>query len=198
MSEFLLYVVHDTINKRGRPWQFAQELMLVMLKRIDDAGDLKKLNLLNIVNEAHLNTVYEEAMESAKYFYPAIFRAHPGKGEDDVCAVAGADGACYSRGRFGVRRSRRKRPTRTLASSLTWYEHVQHEMPQRQAAGARRTHWPRRTKLTKRRHAPNRICMCFAKPSQTNHDMCNIGIMGQPRFELGFESRRNIFGPSPM
>ena len=42
MSEFLLYVVHDTINKRGRPWQFAQELMLVMLKRIDDAGDLKK------------------------------------------------------------------------------------------------------------------------------------------------------------
>ena len=52
MSEFLLYVVHDTINKRGRPWQFAQELMLVMLKRIDDAGDLKKLNLLNIVNEA--------------------------------------------------------------------------------------------------------------------------------------------------
>ena len=48
MSEFLLYVVHDTINKRGRPWQFAQELMLVMLKRIDDAGDLKKLNLLNI------------------------------------------------------------------------------------------------------------------------------------------------------
>ena len=90
MSEFLLYVVHDTINKRGRPWQFAQELMLVMLKRIDDAGDLKKLNLLNIVNEAHLNTVYEEAMESAKYFYPAFFRANPGKGEDDVCPLAGA------------------------------------------------------------------------------------------------------------
>ena len=90
MSEFLLYVVHDTINKRGRPWQFAQELMLVMLKRIDDAGDLKKLNLLNIVNEAHLNTVYEEAMESAKYFYPTIFRAYPGKGEEDVCPVAGA------------------------------------------------------------------------------------------------------------
>ena len=90
MSEFLLYVVHDTINKRGRPWQFAQELMLVMLKRIDDAGDLKKLNLLNIVNEAHLNTVYEEAMESAKYFYPAIFRAYPGKGEEDVCPLAGA------------------------------------------------------------------------------------------------------------
>ena len=43
MSEFLLYVVHDTINKRGRPLQFAQELMLVMLKRIDDAGDPKKL-----------------------------------------------------------------------------------------------------------------------------------------------------------
>ena len=64
--------------------------MLVMLKRIDDAGDLKKLNLLNIVNEAHLNTVYEEAMESAKYFYPAIFRAYPGKGEDDVCPLAGA------------------------------------------------------------------------------------------------------------
>ena len=26
MSEFLLYVVHDTINKRGRPWQFAQSV----------------------------------------------------------------------------------------------------------------------------------------------------------------------------
>ena len=29
-------------------------------------------------------------MESAKYFYPAIFRAYPGKGEDDVCPLAGA------------------------------------------------------------------------------------------------------------
>ena len=46
--------------------------------------------------------------------------------------------------------------------------HVQHEMPQRQAAEARRTHWPSRTKLTKHRHAPNRICMCFEKPSK-NH-----------------------------
>ena len=48
------------------------------------------------------------------------------------------------------------------------------------------------TKLTKRRHAPNRICMCFAKPSQTNHDMCNIGIMGQPRFELGLTIERRM------
>ena len=46
--------------------------------------------------------------------------------------------------------------------------HVQHEMPQRQAAEARRTHWPSRTNLTKHRHAPNWICMCFAKPSK-NH-----------------------------
>ena len=29
-------------------------------------------------------------MESAKYFYPAIFRAYPGKGEEDVCPLAGA------------------------------------------------------------------------------------------------------------
>ena len=46
--------------------------------------------LVCCVNEAHLNTVYEEAMESAKYFYPTIFRAYPGKGEEDVCPVAGA------------------------------------------------------------------------------------------------------------
>ena len=40
MSEFLLYVVHDTINKRGRPWQFAQELMLSRQKSSTTASGL--------------------------------------------------------------------------------------------------------------------------------------------------------------
>ena len=60
-------------------------------------------------------------------------------------------------------------PSLTSALAGRALPHVQHEMPQRQAAGARRTHWPRRTKLTKRRHAPNRICMCFCE-AEPNHD----------------------------
>ena len=65
----------DTIRMRGKTWQVAHELFLVMLRRIEDSGG--KLSMVNCINDTHLNTVLEEAEVSAKRF-----RSSPGKGED--------------------------------------------------------------------------------------------------------------------
>ena len=82
-AEFIEYVVFDTIRMRGKPWQIACELFLVMLRRIEDSGG--KLTLQNCINDTHLNTVLEEATATAKKHYPDIFRTHGGKpGNDDV------------------------------------------------------------------------------------------------------------------
>ena len=56
---------------RGYPWQVAQELMIVMLRRIEDSAG--KLNIANCINDSYLNTVLDEAMESAKHHYGAAF-----------------------------------------------------------------------------------------------------------------------------
>ena len=82
-AEFIEYVVFDTIRMRGKPWQIACELFLVMLRRIEDSGG--KLTLQNCINDTHLNTVLEEATATAKKHYPDIFRTHGGKpGNDDA------------------------------------------------------------------------------------------------------------------
>ena len=82
-AEFVEYVVFDTIRMRGKPWQVASELFLVMLRRIEDSGG--KLTLQNCINDTHLNTVLDEASATAKKHYPDIFRTHGGKpGNDDV------------------------------------------------------------------------------------------------------------------
>ena len=82
-AEVIEYVVFDTIRMRGKPWQIACELFLVMLRRIEDSGG--KLTLQNCINDTHLNTVLEEATATAKKHYPDIFRTHGGKpGNDDV------------------------------------------------------------------------------------------------------------------
>ena len=77
VTEFLEYTVFDTIRMRGKTWQVAHELFLVMLRRIEDSGG--KLNMVNCINDTHLNTVVEEAEVSAKRH---TFRSFPGKGED--------------------------------------------------------------------------------------------------------------------
>ena len=64
VTEFLEYTVFDTIRMRGKTWQVAHELFLVMLRRIEDSGG--KLNMVNCINDTHLNTVVEEAEVSAK------------------------------------------------------------------------------------------------------------------------------------
>ena len=82
-AEFVEYVVFDTIRMRGKPWQVASELFLVMLRRIEDSGG--KLTLQNCINDTHLNTVLDEASATAKKHYPDIFRTLGGKpGNDDV------------------------------------------------------------------------------------------------------------------
>ena len=55
VTEFLEYTVFDTIRMRGKTWQVAHELFLVMLRRIEDSGG--KLNMVNCINDTHLNTV---------------------------------------------------------------------------------------------------------------------------------------------
>ena len=57
VTEFLEYTVFDTIRMRGKTWQVAHELFLAMLRRIEDSGG--KLNLVNCINDTHLNTVLE-------------------------------------------------------------------------------------------------------------------------------------------
>ena len=86
MTEFLEFVVFDTIRMRGYPWQFAHELFVVMLRRIEDSGGT--LTFKNCINDSHLNTVMDEAMESGKQHYKdvAFFRTRTGtvqpKGDD--------------------------------------------------------------------------------------------------------------------
>ena len=52
------------------PWQVAQELFLIMIKKIDDGAG--ELNFANIFDEAYLNTNYSEARRLATQFYPKI------------------------------------------------------------------------------------------------------------------------------
>ena len=74
VTEFLEHTVFDTIRMRGKTWQVAHELFLVMLRRIEDSGG--KLNLVNCINDTYLNTVLEEAEVSAKRH--GSFRPTPG------------------------------------------------------------------------------------------------------------------------
>ena len=104
LCSFLEHVVYDTIRLRGRPWQFASELFVIMLRRIEDSAGA--LNLGNCLNDTYLNTVMEEAEATTKRVYPEIFRAHPGKGGDGTSGTSGVKwngkftstgnvGACY-------------------------------------------------------------------------------------------------------
>jgi len=101
VTEFLEHTVFDTIRMRGKTWQVAHELFLVMLRRIEDSGG--KLNLVNCINDTYLNTVLEEAEVSAKRH--GSFRPTPGKGEDTRSGGgAGSDeaGPKYN-GRFNAK-----------------------------------------------------------------------------------------------
>ena len=89
LTEFLEFTVFDTIRMRGYPWQVAQELMIVMLRRIEDSAG--KLNIANCINDSYLNTVLDEAMESAKHHYGAAFFRQVAVG--DRSRNGNADGA---------------------------------------------------------------------------------------------------------
>ena len=79
ICQFLEFVVFDTIRQRLEPWQVAQELLLIMLRRIEDSGGA--LTLRNVFNESHLNSYVDEARRNAAHFYPklsSIFRSTGG------------------------------------------------------------------------------------------------------------------------
>ena len=79
MTQFLEFVVFDTIRQRGESWQVAGELLIVMLRRIEDSGG--SLTFANVFNESHLNAYIDEARRNATHFYanmPKFFRTHGG------------------------------------------------------------------------------------------------------------------------
>lgn len=84
LSDFLHHVVFDTIGMRRRSWQYASELLLVMLKHLDRSA--RKLTLSNIYDESHLNSRMEEADRGMEKRYPkaAFFRIHGGNPSRDV------------------------------------------------------------------------------------------------------------------
>ena len=87
VCDFYEHVFFDTIRMRGRPWQFAVQLMLVMFRRIEDSGGT--LNLGNIFNETSLNLVMEEAERITKALYPKLvfFRIGGGTPRDDSSSL---------------------------------------------------------------------------------------------------------------
>ena len=58
-SDFLEHAVYDTIRMRGRPWQLAHELMLIMFRRVEDSGG--RLTLKNIVEESQATSTLHAA-----------------------------------------------------------------------------------------------------------------------------------------
>ncbi len=79
VTQFLEFVVFDTVRQRGESWQVAGELLIVMLRRIEDSGG--SLTFANAFNESHLNAYIDEARRNAAHFYenaPKFFRTRGG------------------------------------------------------------------------------------------------------------------------
>jgi hypothetical protein len=70
VTEFLESAVFDTIRMRGYPWQVAAELLVVMLRRIEDSGGA--LTMANVTSDSHMNTLLDEALTSTLHHYPKI------------------------------------------------------------------------------------------------------------------------------
>ena len=78
ITSFIQCVVIDTIVVRKYEWVVAFELMLVLFRKIENSTG-SKYNLGNVIEEVHLNSALDEAMEAAKIFFPLFFRAGGGK-----------------------------------------------------------------------------------------------------------------------
>ena len=75
--DFLESAVFDTIRALGRQWQYAQELMLVMFRRVEDSGGT--LDLCQVCDSPHLASMHAEADRNLQHFYPkAEFFRPPG------------------------------------------------------------------------------------------------------------------------
>ena len=76
LSDFFEHAVYDTIRLRGRTWQLAHELMLIMFRRVEDSGG--RLSLAKVCDECHLTTLLEEAEVNRA----ANFRSGEGTSQD--------------------------------------------------------------------------------------------------------------------
>ena len=68
ITDFVQHIVFDTMSLRDYPWQVAQELFILTLRRIEDSG--KKLHFVNVLDQIYLPTVMEHAIKGAKEAYP--------------------------------------------------------------------------------------------------------------------------------
>ena len=76
--DFIEHTVFDTIRQREKPWQLAFELLIIMLRRVEDSDG--RLSLATVYDESHLQSVMDEAWRNMRHFYPICFRTLPGKG----------------------------------------------------------------------------------------------------------------------
>ena len=68
LTDFIQHIVYDTMVLRDYPWQVAQELLIITLRRIEDSD--RQYNLVNVLEQVYLPTVMEEAIAGAKAAYP--------------------------------------------------------------------------------------------------------------------------------
>ena len=89
MAEFYEFVVFDTIRMRGQPWQLAAEVLVVMLRRIEDSAGA--LTLVSATDEVHMNTVLDEARSNTTHHHgEAVFFRIRGGTPQDTKATGGA------------------------------------------------------------------------------------------------------------
>ena len=78
LCEFIYLVVHDSVLRRDRTWQFAVVLLVVYLRKIEESGG--RITLAKATEEVHTAAMYEEAERVMPKHYPgvAFFRTRGG------------------------------------------------------------------------------------------------------------------------
>ena len=77
VAQFIQFAFYDIIHYHHKSWQFAFELMVCLLRKVEDSDG--KFNLGSVTDEAFLNTVWTEAEANVK----AFFRTHGGNPESE-------------------------------------------------------------------------------------------------------------------
>ena len=72
ITQFFEFVIFDTIRIRRKQWPVAFELLVVLLRKVENTVEL---TIGNVMQEVYLNSAMEEAVEAAKTNYVAFFRS---------------------------------------------------------------------------------------------------------------------------
>ena len=75
ITQFFEFVVFDTIRIRKKEWYVAFELLVVLLRKVEDSVEL---TIGTVMQEVYLNGAMDEAMEAAKVHFAAFFRTRGG------------------------------------------------------------------------------------------------------------------------